>query len=99
MFTSCSWCEPQLIPFFRLSVETLKVFRDTLAVLEKEAKEERNRLKTEHAQCITTNINKQKRDSLIAYLAAVEEKPHTVKKILKTARLFFQASEHDRLHR
>ena len=77
----------------------MKVFRETLAVLEEEAKEERNRLKTEHANCIQMNINKQKRDAMLAYLVAVQEKPHSIKRIIRTARKFFQVCEHDRLHR
>lgn len=78
--------------------KTLQVFRETLAKLEEEAKEERNRLKTEHANCIQMNIDKQKRDAMLAYLFAVEEKPHSIKNIIKTARKFFQVCEHDRLH-
>ena len=80
-------------------LETLQVFRETLAALEQEAKDERDRLKTEHAACIQTNINKQKRESLLSYLLAVQEKPHSIKNILRTARKFFQHCEHDRLHR
>ena len=75
------------------------MFRETLAKLEEEAKEERNRLKTEHANCIQMNIDKQKRDAMLGYLFAVEEKPHSIKNIIKAARKFFQVCEHDRLHR
>lgn len=78
--------------------KTLKAFKETLRVLERDAKEERDRLKTEHSNCITTNINKQKRDAMLAYLAAVEQKPHSAKMILRTARKFFKECEHDRLH-
>ena len=84
---------------FLIVLAILKVFRETLAALEEKAKEERTRLKTEHAKCIQTNINKQKRDSMLAYLLAVQEKPHTIKNVIKAARKFFKVCEHDRLHR
>ena len=85
--------------FHLFLLETLKVFRETLATLEEEAKEERIRLKTEHANCIQININKQKREAMLAYMLAVQEKPHSMKRIIRSARKFFQVCEHDRLHR
>eukprot|EP00795_Rhopilema_esculentum_P016338 gene16338-7728_t len=78
--------------------KTLQVFRETLAALEEEAKEARDRLKTEHAKCIQVNINKSKRESMLAYFLAIQERPHSMKNIIRSARKFFQSCEHDRLH-
>lgn len=77
---------------------TLEVFRQTLAALEQESKEEKARLRHEHADCINTQISKNKRDAMIAYLGAIEEKPVNAEKILKTVRKFIQVCEHDRVH-
>jgi amyloid beta A4 protein len=77
---------------------TLEVFRETLAALEQESKAEKSRLRTEHAQCITNEINKDKRDAMLAYLNAIKEEPVDSDKILKTVRKFIQVCEHDRVH-
>lgn len=77
---------------------TLKVFRETLAALEQESKDEKSRLRAEHADCINTQINKNKRDAMVAYLAAIEEEPVDSEKILKAVRKFIQVCEHDRVH-
>lgn len=76
----------------------MEVFRQTLAALEQESKEEKARLRHEHADCINTQISKNKRDAMIAYLGAIEEKPVNAEKILKTVRKFIQVCEHDRVH-
>lgn len=77
---------------------TLEVFRQTLAALEQESKDEKSRLRAEHADCINTQINKNKRDAMIAYLAAIEEEPVDSEKILQAVRKFIQVCEHDRVH-
>lgn len=77
---------------------TLEVFRQTLAALEEESKEEKNRLRAEHADCINTQINKDKRDAMINYLQAIEEQPVSAEKILEAVRNFIQVCEHDRVH-
>ena len=78
---------------------TLDVFRTTLAALEEESKQEKGRLRAEHADCINTQISKSKRDSMIAYVAAIEASPVDTEQILKAVRKFIQVCEHDRVHR
>jgi DNA-binding XRE family transcriptional regulator len=77
---------------------TLEVFRQTLAALEKESKEEKNRLRAEHAECINTQISKEKRDAMIAYISAIQEEPVDADVILTSVRDFIQVCEHDRVH-
>lgn len=77
---------------------TLEVFRQTLADLEKESKEEKARLRVEHADCINTQISKNKRDAMINYLNTIQEQPVDAEEILKTVRKFIQVCEHDRVH-
>jgi len=77
---------------------TLEVFRETLAALEEESKQEKNRLRAEHADCINIQINKSKRDAMLSYLSAIEEEPVNAEKILKAVRKFIQVCEHDRVH-
>lgn len=77
---------------------TLEVFRQTLAALEKESKEQKSRLRAEHAECINTQISKEKRDSMIAYISAIQEEPVDADVILTSVRNFIQVCEHDRVH-
>jgi len=77
---------------------TLEVFRQTLAALEQESKDEKERLRIEHADCINTQISKNKRDSMNNYLAAIQKDPVDAEEILKTIRKFIQVCEHDRVH-
>lgn len=77
---------------------TLEVFRETLAALEEEAKEEKARLRVEHANCINIDISKQKRDAMIDYIGSVEEEPVNSDRILRSVRRFIQVCEHDRVH-
>lgn len=77
---------------------TLEVFRETLAALEEEAKEEKSRLRVEHATCINIDISKHKRDAMLDYIDAVEEMPADSDRILKAVRKFIQVCEHDRVH-
>jgi len=77
---------------------TLEVFRQTLAALEKESKEEKSRLRAEHAECINTQISKEKRDAMIAYISAIQEEPVDADVILTSVRNFIQVCEHDRVH-
>ena len=78
---------------------TLEVFRTTLKALENESKSEKGRLRAEHADCINTQISKNKRDAMVAYLVAIEELPVNAEQILKAVRKFIQVCEHDRVHR
>lgn len=80
-------------------IGTLEVFRQTLAALEQESKEEKSRLRAEHADCINTQINKDKRDAMIKYLQTIEETPVNAEHILQAVRNFIQVCEHDRVHR
>uniref|UniRef100_T2MFP9 Amyloid-like protein 1 n=1 Tax=Hydra vulgaris TaxID=6087 RepID=T2MFP9_HYDVU len=77
---------------------TLEVFRQTLAALEQESKVEKDRLRAEHADCINTQIAKDKRDAMAGYLNAIEAKPANAEQILKAVRKFIQVCEHDRVH-
>jgi amyloid beta A4 protein len=77
---------------------TLEVFRQTLAALEKESKDEKSRLRAEHAECINTQISKNKRDAMIAYMSAIQEEPVNAEVILNSVRKFIQVCEHDRVH-
>lgn len=77
---------------------TLEVFRQTLAALEKESKDEKARLRAEHAECINTQISKNKRDAMIAYLSAIQEDPVNAEVIVNSVRKFIQVCEHDRVH-
>jgi len=77
---------------------TLLVFRETLAALEEESKEEKERLRTERAACIDSLIAKNKRDAMLEYIVSVEEQPPNSKRILKTVKKFIQVCEHDRVH-
>jgi len=77
---------------------TLEVFRQTLAALEKESKDEKSRLRAEHAECINTQISKNKRDAMIAYMSAIQEEPVNAEIILNSVRKFIQVCEHDRVH-
>ena len=75
------------------------MFRQTLAALEKESKEQKSHLRAEHAECINTQISKEKRDSMIAYISAIQEEPVDADIILTSVRNFIQVCEHDRVHR
>lgn len=77
---------------------TLEVFRQTLAALEQESKDEKSRLRTEHADCINTQISKNKRDAMVNYIATIQKQPVNAEEILKTVRKFIQVCEHDRVH-
>lgn len=77
---------------------TLEVFRETLAALEEESKEEQHRLRLEKADCINTDIQKQKRNAMIDYIVTIEEKPANATKILSAVQKFIQTCEHDRVH-
>jgi amyloid beta A4 protein len=77
---------------------TLEVFRQTLAALEKESKDEKARLRAEHSECINTQISKNKRDAMIAYLSAIQEEPPNAEMIVNSVRKFIQVCEHDRVH-
>jgi len=77
---------------------TLEVFRQTLAALEKESNDEKARLRAEHAECINTQISKNKRDAMIAYLSAIQENPVNPEVIVNSVRKFIQVCEHDRVH-
>lgn len=77
---------------------TLEVFRQTLAALEKESKDEKSRLRAEHADCINTQISKDKRDAMVAYISAIQEEPVNAEVILTSVRKFIQVCEHDRVH-
>lgn len=77
---------------------TLEVFRQTLAALEKESKDEKARLRIEHADCINTQISKNKRDAMVNYLGSIQKQPVNAEEILKTVRKFIQVCEHDRVH-
>jgi tetratricopeptide (TPR) repeat protein len=77
---------------------TLEVFRETLAALEEEAKEEKSKLRVEHATCINVDISKHKRDAMLDYIDSVEELPANSDRILKAVRKFIQVCEHDRVH-
>lgn len=77
---------------------TLEVFRQTLAALENESKEEKNRLRAEHAECINTEISKEKRTAMIEYIGAIQEEPVNAETILTSVRNFIQVCEHDRVH-
>jgi len=77
---------------------TLEVFRQTLAALEQESKDEKERLRIEHADCINTQISKDKRDAMINYLAVIQKEPANADEILSAVRKFIQVCEHDRVH-
>jgi len=77
---------------------TLEVFRQTLAALEQEAKDEKERLRIEHADCINTQISKDKRDAMINYLASIQKEPANADEILTAVRKFIEVCEHDRVH-
>jgi amyloid beta A4 protein len=77
---------------------TLEVFRQTLAALEKGSNEEKARLRAEHAECINTQISKNKRDAMIAYLSSIQESPVNPEVIVNSVRKFIQVCEHDRVH-
>lgn len=77
---------------------TLEVFRQTLAALEQESKDEKERLRVEHADCINTQISKDKRDAMINYLASIQKEPANADEILGAVRKFIQVCEHDRVH-
>lgn len=76
----------------------MEVFRQTLAALEQESKDEKDRLRIEHASCINTQISKDKRDAMINYLAAIQKEPASADEILQAVRKFIQVCEHDRVH-
>lgn len=79
-------------------IGTLEVFRQTLAALEQESKDEKERLRVEHADCINTQISKDKRDAMINYLAVIQKEPANADEILSAVRKFIQVCEHDRVH-
>jgi len=77
---------------------TLEVFKETVAALEAEAKEEKDRLRNEKNRCINSNIDNDKRIAMMAYIEAIQEKVPSPEKILSTVRKFIQVCEHDRVH-
>lgn len=77
---------------------TLEVFRQTLAALEQESKDEKERLRVKHADCINIQISKNKRDAMLNYLKAIQKDPVDAEEILKVIRKFIQVCEHDRVH-
>ena len=77
---------------------TLEVFRETIAALEQEAKQEKEQLRYEHTQCISRNIDKEKKKAMKTYVQAIQEDRLVPEKILNAVQKFIKVCEHDRVH-
>ena len=77
---------------------TLEVFKETIAALEQESRVDKEKLRNERTTCINRAISNQKKNAMMAYIEAIQERVPKPERILEKVRKFIQACEHDRVH-